>query len=139
MDKATAAGSADAAGASRSCATTAPGAADALKPNLEWLRRHLPDALRQIEPPRLSVEQGPRRSILRLNQQTEGSDTGADLVDRDARNSDVVVEALSLIKPTARWEAEVPYRVVKGKGQPGHWRHPAASPHGEKHLSGVCC
>ena len=93
--------------------TTAP---QTPEPVLTWLRRHLPDAQRQIEPPRLSVEQGPRRLTLRLHQQTEGSDTGADwLIVMREISDDAVVEALSLsFKLTAR-EAEVLYWVVKGK------------------------
>ena len=93
--------------------TTAP---QTPEPVLNWLRRHLPDAQRQIEPPRLTVEQGPRRLTFRLHQQTEGSDTGADwLIVMREISDDAVVEALSLsFKLTAR-EAEVLYWVVKGK------------------------
>ena len=85
-------------------------------PVLDWLRRHLLDAERQIEPPRLVIEQGPRRLTLRLHQQTEGSDSGNDwLIVMREISDDAVVEALSLsFKLTAR-EAEVLYWVVKGK------------------------
>ena len=85
-------------------------------PIVDWLRRHLPDAQRQIEPPRLSIEQGARRLTLRLHQQTEGSDSGSDwlIVMREVCD-DAVIEAIALsFKLTAR-EAEVLYWVVKGK------------------------
>ncbi|ABM36296.1 response regulator transcription factor [Polaromonas naphthalenivorans] len=93
--------------------TTAP---QTPEPVLEWLRRHLPDAERQIEPPRLTVEQGPRRLTFRLHQQTEGSDSGGDwLIVMREISDDAVVEAIALsFKLTAR-EAEVLYWVVKGK------------------------
>ncbi len=93
--------------------TTAP---QTPEPVLDWLRRHLPDAERQIEPPRLTVEQGPRRLTLRLHQQTEGGDSGGDwLIVMREISDDAVIEAISLsFKLTAR-EAEVLYWVVKGK------------------------
>ena len=93
--------------------TTAP---QTPQPVLDWLRRHLPDAERQIEPPRLTVEQGPRRLTFRLHQQTEGSDSGGEwLIVMREISDDAVIEAISLsFKLTAR-EAEVLYWVVKGK------------------------
>ena len=93
--------------------TTAP---QTPEPVLDWLRRHLADAERQIEPPRLTVEQGPRRLTFRLHQQTGDSDSGGDwlIVMREISDA-AVVEAISLsFKLTAR-EAEVLYWVVKGK------------------------
>ena len=86
------------------------------QPVLDWLRRHLADAERQIEPPRLTIEQGPRRLTFRLHQQTEGSDSGGDwLIMMREISDDAVVEAIALsFKLTAR-EAEVLYWVVKGK------------------------
>ncbi len=93
------------------------------EPVLQWLRRHLADATRQIEPPRLSVELGPRRLSLRLHQQTgdeEADGSGAHgasdwLIVMRETSDDAVVEAMSLcFKLTAR-EAEVLYWVVKGK------------------------
>lgn len=86
------------------------------EPVLDWLRRHLADAERQIEPPRLTVEQGPRRLTFRLHQQTDDSDSGGDwLIVMREISDDAVVEAISLsFKLTAR-EAEVLYWVVKGK------------------------
>ena len=93
--------------------TTAP---QTPEPVLEWLRRHLPDAERQIEPPRLTVEQGPRRLTFRLHQQTDDNDSGGDwLIVMREISDDAVVEAIALsFKLTAR-EAEVLYWVVKGK------------------------
>jgi CheY-like chemotaxis protein/DNA-binding CsgD family transcriptional regulator len=93
--------------------TTAP---QTPEPVLQWLRRHLPDAERQIEPPRLTVEQGPRRLTFRLHQQTDDSDSGGDwLIVMREISDDAVVEAIALsFKLTAR-EAEVLYWVVKGK------------------------
>ena len=99
------------------------------EPVLQWLRRHLADAERHIEPPRLAVELGPRRLTFRLHQQTgdegdEGADGGMNggsggagdwLIVMREISDDAVVEAMSLsFKLTAR-EAEVLYWVVKGK------------------------
>ncbi len=93
------------------------------EPVLAWLRRHVPDAQRQIEPPRLSVELGQRRLTFRLHQQTgdgEGDDTASGgagdwLIVMREISEDAVVEAMSLsFKLTAR-QAEVLYWVVKGK------------------------
>ena len=85
-------------------------------PVLDWLRRHLLDAESQIEPPRLVIEQGPRRLTLRLHQQTEGSDSGNDwlIVMREISDDAVVVAIALSFKLTAR-EAEVLYWVAKGK------------------------
>lgn len=79
---------------------------------LQWLRRHLNEAERQIEPPRLSAEMGARRLTIRLHQQT-GDDDWL-IVMREVSDASVI-EAMSLaFKLTAR-EAEVLYWVVKGK------------------------
>ncbi|WP_196864481.1 MULTISPECIES: response regulator transcription factor [unclassified Polaromonas] len=93
--------------------TTAPQTPEAV---LDWLRRHLPDAQRQIEPPRLTIEQGPRRLTFRLHQQTDDSDSGGDwLIVMREISDDAVLQVLGLsFKLTAR-EAEVLYWVVKGK------------------------
>jgi CheY-like chemotaxis protein/DNA-binding CsgD family transcriptional regulator len=86
------------------------------EPVLSWLRRHMAEAERQIEPPRLAVELGPRRLTFRLHQQTGDGDRGGDwLIVMREISDDAVVEAMSLsFKLTAR-EAEVLYWVVKGK------------------------
>ena len=79
---------------------------------LQWLRRHLADAQRQIEPPRLSAELGARRLSIRLHQQT-GDDDWL-IVMREVSDASII-ECMSLaFKLTAR-EAEVLYWVVKGK------------------------
>ena len=99
------------------------------EPVLNWLRRHVLEAERQIEPPRLSIEMGSRRLTFRLHQQTgdgvvDGMDgsagdvvpgTGDWLIVMREISEDAIVEAMSLsFKLTAR-EAEVLYWVVKGK------------------------
>ena len=99
------------------------------EPVLNWLRRHVLEAERQIEPPRLSIEMGPRRLTFRLHQQTgdgavDGMDGSADdvvpgtgdwLIVMREISEDAIVDAMSLsFKLTAR-EAEVLYWVVKGK------------------------
>ena len=79
---------------------------------VDWLQRHLEDAKRQVEPPRLTAELGARRLTFRLHQQT-GDDDWL-IVMREVSDS-AVIEAMSLsFKLTAR-EAEVLYWVVKGK------------------------
>ena len=89
--------------------TSAP---DTPAPILDWLRRHLQDAERQIEPPRLSAELGARRLSIRLHQQT-GDDDWL-IVMREVSDA-AIIESMSLaFKLTAR-EAEVLYWVVKGK------------------------
>jgi DNA-binding response OmpR family regulator/DNA-binding CsgD family transcriptional regulator len=81
-------------------------------PILQWLRRHLADAERQIEPPRLSAELGARRLSIRLHQQT-GDDDWL-IVMREVSDA-AIIESMSLaFKLTAR-EAEVLYWVMKGK------------------------
>jgi DNA-binding NarL/FixJ family response regulator len=97
------------------------GAAGPLAPEpvLAWLRRHLPDARRHIEPPRLAAELGARRLTFRLHQQTgdggEGGDGGDWLIVMREVSDAAVIESMSLaFKLTAR-EAEVLYWVVKGK------------------------
>jgi DNA-binding response OmpR family regulator/DNA-binding CsgD family transcriptional regulator len=85
-------------------------------PVLAWLRRHVVEATAQIEPPRLSIENGPKRLTFRLHQQTGDSEGGGDwlIIMREA-SDESVIEAISLsFKLTAR-EAEVLYWVVKGK------------------------
>jgi DNA-binding response OmpR family regulator len=79
---------------------------------VDWLRRHLAEAERQIEPPRLTAELGARRLTFRLHQQTGDEDWL--IVMREVSDT-AVIEAMSLsFKLTAR-EAEVLYWVVKGK------------------------
>jgi DNA-binding NarL/FixJ family response regulator len=94
------------------------GAAGPLAPGavVAWLRRSLGEAARQVEPPRLSAEQGARRLTFRLHQQIGQDEEGGDwlIVMREVSDA-AVIEAMSLsFKLTAR-EAEVLYWVVKGK------------------------
>lgn len=89
--------------------TSAP---QAPQPVVDWLRRHLKDAERQIEPPRLAAQLGARRLTFRLHQQTGDDDW---LIVMREESDAAVIEAMSLaFKLTAR-EAEVLYWVVKGK------------------------
>jgi CheY-like chemotaxis protein/DNA-binding CsgD family transcriptional regulator len=82
------------------------------QPVLDWLRRHLQEAERQIEPPRLCAERGARRLSMRLHQQTGDGDWL--IVMREVSDA-AIIESMSLaFKLTAR-EAEVLYWVVKGK------------------------
>jgi DNA-binding response OmpR family regulator/DNA-binding CsgD family transcriptional regulator len=79
---------------------------------LTWLRRHLADAERQIEPPRLTVELGARRLSIRLHQQT-GDDDWL-IVMREVSDA-AIIESMSLAFKLTAKEAEVLYWVVKGK------------------------
>lgn len=82
------------------------------QPVVDWLRRHLQDAERQIEPPRLTAECGARRLTFRLHQQTGDEDWL--IVMREVSDT-AIIESMSLaFKLTAR-EAEVLYWVAKGK------------------------
>jgi len=82
------------------------------EPVLVWLRRHLATAEQQVEPPRLSLEQGAKRLTFRLHQQTGDDDW---LIIMQEVSDETVIQAMSLtFKLTAR-EAEVLYWVVKGK------------------------
>ena len=87
---------------------------------IDWLRQHLPllDAMRsaQVEPPRLSVEQGAQSLSFRLHQQTGDSEGGGDwlIVMREVSDA-AVIEAMSLCFKLTGREAEVLYWVVKGK------------------------
>lgn len=83
---------------------------------LDWLRQHLAEAERQIEPPPLALAQGARRLTFRLHQQTGDSEGGGDWLIVMREESDAaVIAAMSLsFRLTAR-EAEVLYWLVKGK------------------------
>jgi CheY-like chemotaxis protein/DNA-binding CsgD family transcriptional regulator len=90
------------------------------EPVLSWLRRHLADAERQIEPPRLAVEFGPRRLTFRLHQQTGDGDEGEDgagdwLIVMREISDDAVIDAMRLSFTLTGREAEVLYWVIKGK------------------------
>ena len=81
-------------------------------PILDWLRRHLKDAERNIEPPRLCAQQGARRLGIRLHQQT-GDDDWL-IVMREVSDA-AVIESMGLAFTLTPREAEVLYWVVKGK------------------------
>ena len=85
-------------------------------PVLEWLRRHLPDAQRNIEPPKLTAELGSRRLTVRLHQQTGDQSEDSDwlIVMREV-SDDAIIESMSLAFKLTAKEAEVLYWVVKGK------------------------
>jgi CheY-like chemotaxis protein/DNA-binding CsgD family transcriptional regulator len=82
------------------------------EPILTWLRRHLNDAERNIEPPRLSAELGARRLSIRLHRQT-GDDDWL-IVMREVSDA-AIIESMSLAFKLTQREAEVLYWVVKGK------------------------
>jgi DNA-binding NarL/FixJ family response regulator len=87
---------------------------------LQWLRRHLADAHAQHEPPRLTLENGPRRLTFRLHQRVgdEDSDPRSQgdwlIVMQETSNESVYAALAAAFGLTAR-EAEVLYWVVKGK------------------------
>ncbi len=97
------------------CGTEAPNTPPAV---LQWLRRHLGEALEQREPPRLTIENGPRRLTFRLHQCVgdEASGEGGDwlIVMQETSDASVLAGLADAFGLTAR-EAEVLYWVVKGK------------------------
>ena len=97
----------------RYCATSAPQTPELV---LQWLRRHAQDSTPSTEPPRLNVEDGPKRLTFRLHQQTGDTEVDGEwLIIMRETSDDSVIEAIALsFKLTAR-EAEVLYWVVKGK------------------------
>ena len=82
------------------------------EPILAWMRRHLEEAERQIEPPRLVAESGARRLSIRLHQHTGDDDW---LIVMREESDAAVIEAMSLGWALTPKEAEVLYWVVKGK------------------------
>ena len=105
----------------RYCGTEAPVTPPEV---LQWLRRHLGDArLAQREPPRLTLESGPRRLTFRLHQQVGDQDGGeveeaaeGDWLIVMQETSDAsVLEALAQAFGLTAREAEVLYWVAKGK------------------------
>ncbi|WP_137921107.1 response regulator transcription factor [Hydrogenophaga sp. 2FB] len=97
------------------CGTEAPATPPAV---LQWLRRHLGDAREQREPPRLTLENGPRRLTFRLHQCVgdEPNGEGGDwlIVMQETSDASVLSGLAGAFGLTAR-EAEVLYWVVKGK------------------------
>ncbi len=85
---------------------------------VEWLRRHLADAVRLVEPPRLSLADGPRRLTFRLHRQTGDADEdggGEWLIVMSEENDAAVIESLGQALGLTAREAEVLYWVGKGK------------------------
>ena len=86
------------------------------EPVLLWLRRHVSDAAVLIEPPRLSLEVGPKRLTFRLHQQIGDSEGGGDwLIIMQEVSDESVIQAIALSFKLTPREAEVLYWVVKGK------------------------
>ena len=108
----------------RYCGTQAPATPEAV---VAWLQRHLREASRQVEPPRLSLELGPRRLTFRLHQQVDDGDALADaggdapvpsgdwLIVMQETSDTSVIEALAQTFGLTAREAEVLYWVAKGK------------------------
>ena len=88
-------------------------------PVINWLRRHVGDPQGQAvqtEPPRLSLELGPKRLTFRLHQQIGDSEGGGDwLIIMQEVSDESVIEAMALSFKLTPKEAEVLYWVVKGK------------------------
>ncbi len=85
-------------------------------PVLSWLRRHVSEAVALIEPPRLSIELGPKRLTFRLHQQIGDSEGGGDwLIIMREQSDESVIDAIALSFKLTPREAEVLYWVVKGK------------------------
>jgi DNA-binding response OmpR family regulator/DNA-binding CsgD family transcriptional regulator len=86
------------------------------EPVLQWLRRHVNDAAVLTEPPRLSIEVGPKRLTFRLHQQIGDSEGGGDwLIIMQEVSDESVIGAMALSFKLTPKEAEVLYWVVKGK------------------------
>ena len=97
----------------RYCGTEAPRTPE---PVLDWLQQHAVNSQTQVEPPRLSIEQGPKRLSFRLHQQIGDSEGGGDwLIIMREVSDESVIEAMSLSFKLTPREAEVLYWVVKGK------------------------
>jgi DNA-binding CsgD family transcriptional regulator len=97
----------------RYCGTEAPRTPE---PVLDWLQQHATDALAQVEPPRLSIEQGPKRLSFRLHQQIGDLEGGGDwLIIMREVSDESVIDAMALSFKLTPREAEVLYWVVKGK------------------------
>ena len=92
--------------------TQAPQTPDAV---VEWLRRNVQQT-HSIEPPRLSIEHGPKRLTFRLHQQIGDSEGGGDwLIIMQEVSDESVIGAMALSFKLTPKEAEVLYWVVKGK------------------------
>lgn len=86
------------------------------EPVLLWLRRHAGRADMGVEPPRLSIEAGPKRLTFRLHQQIGDSEGGGDwLIIMQEVSDESVIEVIALSFKLTPKEAEVLYWVIKGK------------------------
>ncbi len=86
------------------------------EPVWTWLCRHVNGAEVLNEPPRLSIEVGPKRLTFRLHQQIGDSEGGGDwLIIMQEVSDESVIEAIALSFKLTPREAEVLYWVVKGK------------------------
>jgi CheY-like chemotaxis protein/DNA-binding CsgD family transcriptional regulator len=93
--------------------TSAPHTPEAV---CQWLRHHAGEAQPLAEPPRLSIEVGPKRLTFRLHQQIGDSEGGGDwLIIMREESDESVMEAIALSFKLTPREAEVLYWVVKGK------------------------
>jgi DNA-binding response OmpR family regulator/DNA-binding CsgD family transcriptional regulator len=97
----------------RYCGTEAPQTPEAL---LAWLRKSVAHDPALGEPPRLQIEQGPKRLSCRLHQQIGDTEGGGDwLIIMREVSDEAVIEAMSLSFKLTPREAEVLYWVIKGK------------------------
>lgn len=104
----------------RYCGTQAPQTPPEV---LSWLRRHLGEAQASREPPRLTLESGPRRLTFRLHLQVGDQDDsdleeacdGDWLIVMQETSDAAVLESLAQAFGLTAREAEVLYWVVKGK------------------------
>lgn len=76
------------------------------EPVLVWLRRHTAQSLGPHEPPRLTLEQGPRRLTFRLHQQADDGDW---LIVMQETSDTAVIESLAQTFGLIAREAEVLY------------------------------
>jgi DNA-binding response OmpR family regulator/DNA-binding CsgD family transcriptional regulator len=86
-------------------------------PVLTWLRQHLADAHRHIEPPRLVMALGPRRLTFRLHRHVgdEEQEPGDWLIVMEETSDGVAIENLVQAFGLTSREAEVLYWVAQGK------------------------
>ncbi len=88
---------------------------------LQWLRRHLPEAQRQLEPPRLHLDQGPSRLTFRLHRRlgeeecSDDSPEGEWLIVMEESSDGSAIDSLSVAFGLTAREAEVLYWVAQGK------------------------
>lgn len=100
----------------RYCGTEAP-----ITPTevLQWLRRHLADAQRLIEPPRLQLRSGAQQLTLRLHRligdEDEAGEAGDWMIVMEETSDESVIDTLAEAFGLTAREAEVLYWVAQGK------------------------